>query len=317
MTPLNDLFTRVLIIGGGPAGYTAAIYAARALLEPIVVEGQTPGGQLMATTDVENFPGFPKGVQGPALMEAMRQQAQACGTVLVPDHIVEVDFHQRPFVAKGTRGVYTSETVIIATGAQANWLGLPSETLFRGYGVSACATCDGFFFRQKDVAVVGGGDTAAEEALYLAEIARSVVLIHRRDSLRAKPFLQQRLFEHPKIRILWNSQVVEVHGDPEPQKKLTHLTLGHTLDHSTSTLKVDGLFVAIGHTPNSRVFSDFLETHSSGYIVTEKDSCRTAIPGVFAAGDVKDSTYRQAITAAGLGCMAALDAESFLRYASA
>ena len=304
--------SKVLIIGAGPAGYTAAIYAARANLHPILVTGLQPGGQLTITTDVENYPGFAEVIQGPWLMEQMQQQAKHVGTKVVLDMITKIDLARRPFVAKGDSGdIYVGETVIIATGAQARWLGIPSEEIFRGFGVSACATCDGFFFRGKDVVVVGGGNTAVEEAIYLTNHARQVTLIHRRNALRAEKILQERLFRNPKIGIIWDSVVEEILGVREPPS-VTGVRLRNTLTGSLSDLPCDGVFVAIGHMPVTGFVADQLPLDAEGYAITRPDSTETTIPGVYAAGDVKDKIYRQAVTAAGLGCMAALEAERFL-----
>jgi thioredoxin reductase (NADPH) len=304
--------SKVLIIGAGPAGYTAAIYAARANLHPILVTGLQPGGQMTITTDVENYPGFAEIIQGPWLMEQMQQQAEHVGTKVILDLIVKIDLGHRPFVATGDSGdVYIGDTVIIATGAQARWLGLPSEEIFRGFGVSACATCDGFFFRGKDVVVVGGGNTAVEEAIYLTNHARRVTLVHRRNALRAEKILQDRLFRNPKIDIVWDSVVEEILGEREPPVvtgiRLRNLRTGALSEHAC-----DGVFVAIGHTPVTGFVAGQLPLDPDGYALTRPDSTETAIPGVFAAGDVKDKIYRQAVTAAGLGCMAALEAEKFL-----
>ena len=304
--------SKVLIIGAGPAGYTAAIYAARANLQPILVTGLQPGGQMTITTDVENYPGFAEIIQGPWLMEQMQQQAEHVGTKVILDLIVKIDLGHRPFVATGDSGdVYIGDTVIIATGAQARWLGLPSEEIFRGFGVSACATCDGFFFRGKDVVVVGGGNTAVEEAIYLTNHARRVTLVHRRNALRAEKILQDRLFRNPKIDIVWDSVVEEILGEREPPVvtgiRLRNLRTGALSEHAC-----DGVFVAIGHTPVTGFVAGQLPLDPDGYALTRPDSTETAIPGVFAAGDVKDKIYRQAVTAAGLGCMAALEAEKFL-----
>jgi thioredoxin reductase (NADPH) len=304
--------SKVLIIGAGPAGYAAAIYAARANLQPLLVTGLQPGGQLTITTDVENYPGFAEVIQGPWLMEQMQQQAEHVGTKVVLDMITEIDLARRPFVATGDSGdVYIGETVIIATGAQARWLGIPSEEIFRGFGVSACATCDGFFFRGKDVVVVGGGNTAVEEALYLTNHARQVTLIHRRDKLRAEKILQDRLFRNPKIGIIWDSVVEEILGVREPPM-VTGVRLRNTRTGGFSDLPCDGVFIAIGHTPVTGFVAGQLQLDPEGYAITRPDSTETAIPGVYAAGDVKDKVYRQAVTAAGLGCMAALEAEKFL-----
>ncbi len=302
----------VIIIGSGPAGYTAAIYAARAMLKPILISGLQAGGQLMITTDVENFPGFADVIQGPWLMEQMRLQAEHMGTVMVSDHIVSVDLSKRPFTLKGDGGaLYTCDALIIATGATAKWLGLPSEQAFQGFGVSACATCDGFFFRNREVIVVGGGNTAVEEALYLANLAKKVTLVHRRDSLRAERILQDRVFQHPKIEVIWNHEIDEICGAIAP-KGVTHARLKNTLTGETQDVAAEGVFIAIGHAPATELFKDQLVLRSSGYIETVAGSTKTSIEGVFAAGDVTDEVYRQAVTAAGLGCMAALEAERYL-----
>ena len=304
--------TKVLIIGAGPAGYTAAIYAARANLAPLLVAGMQPGGQLTITTDVENYPGFEDVIQGPWLMEQMQKQAEKVGTRIEYDLIVDVDFTRRPFIAKGDSGtLYEADAVIIATGAQARWLGLPSEQHFMGGGVSACATCDGFFFRGKDVAIVGGGNTAVEEALYLTNHASKVTLIHRRDSLRAEKIMQERLFRHPTVEVRWNAEVAEVVGTESPAT-VTGVKLRDTQSGALSQIAVDGLFVAIGHDPATAVFKGKVAMDAEGYIITAPDSTATDIPGIFAAGDVKDKVYRQAVTAAGMGCMAALEAERWL-----
>jgi len=292
--------SKVLIIGAGPAGYTAAIYAARGNLQPILVTGLQPGGQMTITTDVENYPGFADIIQGPWLMEQMRRQA------------VAIDFARRPFVATGDSGdIYTGDTVIIATGAQARWLGLPSEEVFRGFGVSACATCDGFFFRGKDVVVVGGGNTAVEEAIYLTNHARRVTLVHRRDALRAEKILQDRLFRNPKIVVVWDNVVEEILGVPEPLV-VTGIRLRNLRTGALTEQSCDGVFIAIGHTPVTGFVAGQLPLDQEGYILTRPDSTETEIPGVFAAGDVRDKIFRQAVTAAGMGCMAALEAEKFL-----
>ncbi len=310
----NTKHTKVLIIGSGPAGYTAAIYAARALLEPVLVQGIQPGGQLSITTDVENYPGFAKTIQGPWLMEQMEAQAKEVGTEIIMDTIVDVDFSHRPFTAKGDSGtVYTADTVIISTGATARWLGIPSEKQFQGKGVSACATCDGFFFRNRKVTVVGGGNTAAEEALHLAKIADEVTLIHRRDALRAEKTLQKTLFKNHKIKYIWDTVVEEVLGDNA--KGMTGLRLTNLKTGAQSTLDADGLFVAIGHDPATKIFKGKLDMDADGYILVAPNSTATSVPGVFAAGDVTDKIYRQAVTAAGMGCMAALQAEKFLAAA--
>ncbi len=303
---------KLIIIGSGPAGYTAAIYAARALLEPVMISGFQPGGQLMITTDVENYPGFAEVIQGPWLMEQMRLQAEHVGTKMISDHITKVDLKQRPFRLEGDSGdVYTCDSLIVATGAQAKWLGLPSEGLFQGFGVSACATCDGFFYRNKEVVVVGGGNTAVEEALYLANLASKVTLVHRRDSLRAERILQDRLFKHPKIEVLWNHAVEEICGTENPSS-VTHLRLKNLNSGDVSAFKTDGIFIAIGHKPATELFVGQLDMKPGGYLQVSAGSTSTNIPGVFAAGDVTDDIYRQAVTSAGMGCMAALDAERYL-----
>jgi len=312
-TQSNTHRTRLLIIGSGPAGYTAAIYGARANLAPLVVTGLTQGGQLTITTEVENYPGFGRAVMGPDLMEAMREQSLHVGARLINDTIVALDLKRRPFVARGDSGdFYEGETLAICTGAEARWLGVPGEAVYRGFGVSACATCDGFFFRDKEVVVVGGGNTAAEEALYLTHHARRVTLIHRRDQLRADKTMQARLFANPKIRPVWNSVVEEVLGEPTTPPKVTGIRIRNVVSDAASDLACDGLFVAIGHDPSTALVAGQLELDRDGYIVTAPDSTATAIPGVFAAGDVKDKIFRQAVTAAGMGCMAALEAERFL-----
>ncbi len=304
--------TKVLIIGSGAAGLTAAIYAARANLKPILVAGLQPGGQLTITTDVENFPGFPEGVQGPELMDRMQAQAERVGTEVIYDIITEVDFSKRPFRCVGDSGdEYVAETVIISTGASARWLDLPSETEFRGFGVSACATCDAFFFRGKDVAIVGGGNTAVEEAIFLTNHANSVTLIHRRNSLRAERVMQDHLFANPKIKVVWDSVVDQVIGSETP-KSVTGVRIKNVATGETRELPVSGLFVAIGHTPNTELFKGVLDTDDEGYLVTRPGSTTTNIPGVFAAGDVQDRIFRQAVTAAGSGCMAAIEADRFL-----
>ena len=304
--------SRVLIVGAGPAGYTAAIYAARAALEPILVSGLQPGGQLTITTDVENYPGFAEVIQGPWLMEQMEAQARHVGTRIMGDIVTEADLAARPFRLRGDSGdEYVADAVIVATGAQARWLGLPSEQRLSGRGVSACATCDGFFFRGKRVAVVGGGNTAVEEALYLTHHASHVTLIHRRDSLRAEKILQARLLAHPKVSVVWNSVVEEILGGGSPES-VTGIRLRDVATGAERRLDVDGVFVAIGHAPNTTVFAGQVATDAEGYIVTTPGSTRTSVPGVFAAGDVQDKVFRQAVTAAGTGCMAALEAEKFL-----
>jgi thioredoxin reductase (NADPH) len=306
--------TKVLIIGSGPAGYTAAVYAARAMLKPILVYGIEPGGQLTTTTDVENYPGFAESIQGPWLMEQMKEQAKAVGTELIEDHISSVNLKSSPFEAVGDSGKkYTADAIIISTGAQARWLNLKSEEEFRGFGVSACATCDGFFFKDKTVAVVGGGNAAVEEAIFLTKFASKVKLIHRRDSLRAEKLLQKKLMENKKIEIIWNTVVEEVIGDQEP-KNVKGIKIKNIKSNKIVELKIDGLFIAIGHDPATSMFKSQLEIDKEGYLITKPDSTETNIPGVFAAGDVKDKVFRQAVTAAGMGCMAALEAEKFLSH---
>jgi thioredoxin reductase (NADPH) len=303
---------KLIILGSGPAGYTAAIYAARAMLKPVVIQGNQPGGQMTITTDVENYPGFAEVVQGPWLMEQMRAQAEHVGTEFIMDHIVKVELRRRPFRLHGDSGdIYTCDALVIATGAQARWLGLPSEEQFKGYGVSACATCDGFFYKGKRVVVIGGGNTAVEEALFLTNFADKVVVVHRRDSFRAEKIMQDRLFKNPKIEVVWNSVLDEVLGTDDP-KKVNGVKLRNVTTGDTSTVDADGVFIAIGHFPATELFKDQLEMKPSGYLITEPDSTRTSIPGVFAAGDVKDEVFRQAVTAAGMGCMGALEAERYL-----
>jgi thioredoxin reductase (NADPH) len=317
MTSSSPTHRKAIIVGSGPAGYTAAIYAARAMLKPMMISGFEPGGQLMITTDVENYPGFAAAVQGPWLMEQMKAQAEHVGTEMVSDHITAVDLKVRPFRLTGDSGtIYTCDALIIATGAKAKWLGIPSEQKFMGFGVSACATCDGFFYRNKDVAVVGGGNSAVEEALYLANLASSVTLIHRRRELKAERILQERLLNHPKVKIIWDSAVEEICGDDQPLG-VTHLRLKNVVSGMISELKVHGLFVAIGHVPASDLFKGQVEIRPNGYIQTAPNSTATNIPGVYAAGDVADDVYRQAVTAAGLGCMAALEAERWFHTLSA
>jgi len=304
--------SKLLIIGSGPAGYTAAIYAARASLEPHLVAGLEPGGQLTITTDVENYPGFADVIQGPWLMEQMKEQAEKVGTKLFNDIIVDVDFTRRPFVCKGDSGDdYVTDTVVIATGAKARWLGLASEEKFMGFGVSACATCDGFFFRGKEVVVIGGGNTAVEEALYLTNHANKVTLVHRRDELRAEKILQERLFKNDKIAVVWNAVLDDVIGTEDPLG-VTAARVRDVQTGETTDIPVEGVFVAIGHDPATELFKGKVRMDDEGYIVTAPDSTATDIPGVFAAGDVKDKVFRQAVTAAGLGCMAALEAEKYL-----
>lgn len=304
--------SRVIVLGSGPAGCTAAVYAARAMLEPVLIAGLQPGGQLTITTEVENYPGFAQAIQGPWLMEQMQAQAQHLGAKFIQDTITKVDLSRRPFTLVGDScGIYTSDTLIIATGASANWLGLPSEAKFQGFGVSACATCDGFFFRGKTVAVVGGGNTAAEEALFLTNFADKVTLIHRRDTLRADKTNQLRLEANKKIDILFDSEVVEVLGSDEP-RGVTGVRLRNTITGSARELAVEGLFIAIGHSPATELFRGQIDMDEQGYIKTAADSTHTSVAGVFAAGDVRDKVFRQAVTAAGMGCMAALEAERFL-----
>jgi thioredoxin reductase (NADPH) len=303
---------KLIIIGSGPAGYTAAIYAARAMVKPILIEGIQPGGQLTITTDVENYPGFADVIQGPWLMEQMRAQALHVGTEIVSDHISAVDFSRRPFQLKADSGAeYTADAVIISTGAQARWIGLPSEAKFQGFGVSACATCDGFFYRGKDVLVIGGGNTAVEEALYLTNHASKVTLVHRRDALRAERILQDRLFKHEKIEVMWDTVLDEVIGTAAPPSvtgaRLKNVNTGEIVEKST-----DGIFIAIGHSPATEIFKGQVAMKANGYIIIAPHSTATNVPGVFAAGDVADEIYRQAVTAAGLGCMAALEAEKYL-----
>lgn len=302
--------TRVLIIGSGPAGYTAAVYASRALLDPVLLQGIQPGGQLTITTEVENWPSVIE-TQGPDLMQAFEAHARAVGTEIVMDHVQSLDLSKRPFVATCDSGtIWHADAVILATGAQAKWLGLESEEKFKGFGVSACATCDGFFYRGKEVMVVGGGNTAVEEALYLANLASKVTLVHRRDSLRAEAILQKRLLNHPKIEVIWNHALDEVLGSDD--SGVTGARLVDTITSEARDVAVSGVFIAIGHAPASELVKDQLETHMGGYVVTAPDSTATTIPGVFAAGDVTDHVYRQAVTSAGMGCMAALEAERFL-----
>lgn len=304
--------SKVLIIGSGAAGYTAAIYAARANLEPILVRGLQPGGQLTITTDVENYPGFAEAIQGPWLMEQMEAQARHVGTEMFEDTIVEVDLETRPFKAIGDGGVvYTGDTLIVATGASARWLGLEAEEKFRGFGVSACATCDGFFYRDKPVCVVGGGNTAVEEALYLTNFASKVTLIHRRDELRAEKIMQDRLFRNDKIEVMWDSVLDDVKGSDMPPG-VTHAVVRNVKTDAVTEVPVDGVFIAIGHEPNTQLFKGKLDADDEGYLITRPDSTATNVAGVFAAGDVQDKIYRQAVTAAGTGCMAALEAERFL-----
>jgi thioredoxin reductase (NADPH) len=303
---------KVVIIGSGPAGYTGAIYAARAMLDPILIEGIAPGGQLTVTTDVENYPGFADVIQGPWLMEQMAKQAAHVGTRIVADHVSKVDLSRRPFRLECDSGdIYFAEALVLATGAQARWLDLPSEQKFRGYGVSACATCDGFFYRNKQVLVIGGGNTAVEEALFLTNFASRVTLVHRRASLRAERILQDRLFKHPKIDVVWDSMLDDVRGAENPLK-VTHARIKNMKTGAVSERPIDGIFIAIGHSPATELVAGQVEMKPSGYIKTAPHSTATSVPGLFAAGDVADDIYRQAVTAAGLGCMAALEAERFL-----
>lgn len=301
---------KVLIIGSGPAGLTAAIYAARAGLEPLMVEGFERGGQLMITTDVENYPGFPDGIMGPDLMEQIRKQAERFGTRIISSNVTEVDFSERPFRVSVGSDDYTADTVIISTGASARWLGVPGEEKLRGFGVSACATCDGFFFRDKELIVVGGGDSAMEEALFLTKFASKVTVVHRRDEFRASKIMVDRVLNHPKIEVVWDSVVEEVLGD----SLVTGVSLRNRTTDEVTRMDVEGVFVAIGHDPNTEVFQGQLELDDAGYIVTPKGSTSTSVKGVYAAGDVADRVYRQAVTAAGMGCQAALDAERFLEH---
>jgi len=320
ITPVTDHFimtqhhhSKVLIIGSGAAGYTAAIYAARANLEPEIVAGLQPGGQMTITTDVENYPGFEEVIQGPWLMEEMRKQAEKVGTKIHYDLITEIDLGQRPFQAKGDGGdTYSGDTVVIATGAQARWLGLPGEQTFHGRGVSACATCDGFFYRDQEVVVVGGGNTAVEEALYLANIASKVTLVHRRDALRAEKIGQDRLFRNEKISVVWDSVVEDILGGDGPMDAVEGVRVRNVKTGAMSDIPCTGFFVAIGHDPATAIFKGQVDMDDEGYVITKPDSTLTSVAGVFAAGDVKDKVYRQAVTAAGMGCMAALDAERFL-----
>ncbi|MDI6835943.1 MAG: thioredoxin-disulfide reductase [Rhizobiaceae bacterium] len=312
--------TKVLIIGSGPAGYTAAIYAARAMLSPVLIAGMEQGGQLMITTDVENYPGFADPIQGPWLMEQMLKQAEHVGAEIVNDLVTEVDTDRRPFTVRTDSGaVWTADTLVIATGAKAKWLGIESEQHFQGFGVSACATCDGFFYRNKDVIVVGGGNSAVEEALYLSNIAKSVTVVHRRDSFRSEKILQERLFAKDNIEVVWNTEVEEITGEaakPPMPPSVTGVRLKNTLTGAISEMAIDGVFVAIGHAPAVELFKEKLKLKSNGYLWTAPDSTATSIEGVFAAGDVTDDIYRQAITAAGMGCMAALEAERYLTAVS-
>jgi len=308
----SNVKTKMLIIGSGPAGLSAAIYASRASLDPILIHGMQPGGQLTITTDVENYPGFADVVQGPWLMQEMEKQAENVGTKLVHDHVEKVDLSKRPFIANTSSGdVYEADTIVIATGAQAKWIGLESEKFFQGFGVSGCATCDGFFFKNKEVVVIGGGNTAVEEALYLTNHASKVHLVHRRDSLRAEKILQDRLFKNDKISVIWDSTLENIIGDTDP-KSVTGVELKNTKSGDITKLACDGVFIAIGHKPNTSLFANQLKMDDEGYIITASDSTKTSIDGVYASGDVQDKIYRQAVTAAGTGCMAALEATKFL-----
>ena len=308
----NNKHYKLIIVGSGPAGYTAAIYAARAGLNPLLITGSQLGGQLSITTDVENYPGFATTIQGPWLMEQMHQQAEHVGTEIIHDYVTKVDLHHRPFTLSTESDInYTADSLIIATGAQAKWMGLPSETKFQGFGVSGCATCDGFFFRNKKVIVIGGGNTAVEEALHLTHHASEVILIHRRDQLRAEKILQERLFKHPKVKIIWNTVLEEVLGTDTP-KLVTGVKLRNTLTKDLTEMTIDGVFIAIGHSPNTAIVAGQVELDHEAYIITKPNSTQTNIPGVFACGDVQDKIYRQAVTAAGTGCMAALEAGKFL-----
>lgn len=312
-TPIH---AKVVIIGSGPAGYTAGIYAARAMLEPVLIQGIQPGGQLTITTDVENYPGFGDVIQGPWLMEQMERQAAHVGTKIVTDLVTKLDLGQRPFRLTCDSGdVYLADTVILATGAQARWLGMPSEEAFKGFGVSACATCDGFFYRGKNVVVVGGGNTAVEEALFLTNFAAKVTVVHRRDHFRAERILQDRLFNHPKIEVVWDSVLDEICGDKEPTK-VTNVKLKNVKTGAATEIPADGVFIAIGHAPATELVAGQLKLKPSGYVEVAPHSTATSVPGVFAAGDVADETYRQAVTAAGMGCMAALEAERFLAHSA-
>ena len=308
----SPLHAKVVIIGSGPAGYAAAIYAARAMLEPVLLQGIQPGGQLTITTDVENYPGFADVIQGPWLMEQMEKQARHVGTRIVADFVTRLELSRRPFRLTCDSGeVYLAETVVLATGAQARWLGLPSEEKFKGFGVSACATCDGFFYRGKEVVVVGGGNTAVEEALFLTNFASCVTIVHRRDHFRAERILQDRLFKNPKIKVVWDSVIDEILGEENPTK-VTNVRLKNVKTGTREKLPADGVFIAIGHAPATELVKGQVKLKASGYVEVAPNSTATSVPGLFAAGDVADETYRQAVTAAGLGCMAALEAERFL-----
>ena len=307
----KEISTRLLIIGSGPAGYTAAVYASRAMLNPILIQGFQPGGQLTITTEVENWPGE-KEIQGPDLMANMEEHAKAVGTEIIFDHIESIDLSKRPFKAVGQSGdIYIAESVVLATGAQAKWLGLKSEEKFKGFGVSACATCDGFFYKEQEIVVIGGGNTAVEEALFLTKFASKVTLIHRRDHLRSEKILQDRLFKNNKIKTLWFHEVEEILGDENPLG-VTGIKVKHTKTNEISHIDCKGVFVAIGHAPENALVKDQLKTHMGGYVITKPNSTSTSIPGIFVAGDLTDYIYRQAVTSAGMGCMAALEAEKFL-----
>lgn len=308
----NTRHVKVLILGSGPAGYTAAIYASRAMLKPVILQGSQPGGQLTITTDVENYPGFAEPIQGPWLMEQLEAQARNVGTEIIMDHVNAVDLSKRPFTLHcESEDTYTCDVLIVCTGAQARWLGIESEKAFQGFGVSACATCDGFFYRDKEVVVVGGGNTAVEEALFLTNFAKRVTIVHRRDAFRSERILQDRLFKNPKIEVVWDSVVDEITGDDDP-KSVTGIRLKNVKTGDVSERPVDGVFIAIGHAPATEIFKGQLDVKANGYIVTAPDSTATSVPGVFAAGDVTDEVYRQAVTAAGMGCMAALEAERYI-----
>jgi thioredoxin reductase (NADPH) len=308
----DNIHSKVLILGSGPAGYTAAIYASRAMLEPVLLTGIEPGGQMTITTDVENYPGYSDVIQGPWLMEQMKEQAEKVGTKIIMDTIIDVDLSKRPFtLISDSEKKYSCDSLIISTGAQARWLGLESESKFKGYGVSACATCDGFFYKDKKVTVVGGGNTAVEEALFLTNFASQVTLVHRRNELRAEKILQKKLFDHPKINVIWDSEIKEIMGKDSPPS-VESIIIKNVKTDEENKLEADGVFVAIGHSPSSKIFKDKLKITESGYIITEPDSTKTSSLGVFAAGDVTDDKYRQAVTAAGMGCMAALEVETFL-----
>ena len=312
MSQNSTKHSKLMILGSGPAGYTAAVYAARAMLKPVLIHGIQPGGQMTITTDVENYPGYAKVIQGPWLMDQMKEQAKSVGTELIEDHIKNVDLSKTPFKAVGDSGkVYTSDSLIISTGAQARWLNLKSEEEYKGFGVSACATCDGFFFKEKEVAVVGGGNSAVEEALFLTKFASKVKLIHRKNKLRAEKMLQKKLMDNKKIEIIWDSVIEDVIGQKDP-KNVTGIKIKNIKSNSVSELKINGLFIAIGHDPATSLFRGQLDMDKDGYIITKPDSTATKIPGVYAAGDVKDKIFRQAVTAAGMGCMSAIEAEKFL-----